>query len=150
VERITSKRRDSACEAVVVHCSDHRFQQGFRELIALELGLVSYSLLAIPGGPHFGSMGQLQPKFSGAAIRNLRFLLKLSSVPRIILLAHDDCLFFKSQLQFFFSEPDFNQKQITSLRRAGSVLAERFSRARIELFLVKADAAGSLSLERVR
>ncbi|HLG16469.1 MAG TPA: hypothetical protein VJH03_18480 [Blastocatellia bacterium] len=142
--RAAAGRQDSGAEAVVVHCSDHRFQQAFREFLSEALGLASYALLAIPGGAHFNSMEELQPKFAKAGLQSLKFLVNRTGAQRIILIGHDDCLFFKEQLQFFFTEADLNQKQITSLIRARQSLQGWFTRARVELYFVAADSAGSL------
>jgi len=139
-----AKRNDSANEAVVIHCSDHRFQQGFREFLLEGLGLGSYALLAIPGGGHFCTLGDLLPKFAKTGMQSLKFLIRRSGANRIILIAHDDCLFFKEQLQFFFTEADLNGKQLANLKRARPVLLEWFPRTRVELYFSDADPAGSL------
>ena len=147
--RATSNRQDSPSEAVVVHCSDHRFQQGFREFLVEGLGLGSYALLAIPGGGHFCSMEQLQPKFAKAGLQSLRFLVKRTGARRIILIGHDDCLFFKDQLQFFFTEADLNQRQITNLKRARRIVRESFTRATVEFFFADAGVDGSLQFRNI-
>ena len=148
--RATSKRHDANNEAVVVHCSDHRFQEGFHEFISDGLGLHTYALLAIPGGAHFGAMEQLQPKFAKVGLQSLKFLVKRSGARRIVVIGHDDCLFFKEQLQHFFTESDFNQKQIANLKRARVVLREWFPRAAVELYLADADTDGSLQFVDIR
>jgi hypothetical protein len=145
----TSNRQDSPSQAVVVHCSDHRFQQGFREFLVEGLGLGSYALLAIPGGGHFCSMEQLQPKFAKAGLQSLRFLVKRTGARRIILIGHDDCLFFKDQLQFFFTEADLNQRQITNLKRARRIVQESFTRATVELFFTDTGLDGSLQFRNI-
>lgn len=147
--RAASHRQDSANEAVVVHCSDHRFQPGFREFLAEGLGFRSYALLAIPGGGHFSSMEQLQPKFAKVGLQSLKFLVNRTGARRIILIGHDDCLFFKEQLQFFFTEADLNQKQIGNLKRARQVLQEWFPRATVELFFADAGVDGSLQFRNI-
>jgi len=146
---VTSKRQDAPCEAVVLHCSDHRFQQGFREFLVEGLRLGLYAMLAIPGGGHFCSMEQLQPKFASAGLQSLRFLVKRTGAQRIILIGHDDCLFFKDQLQFFFTEADLNQRQITNLKRARRVAQESFTRATVELFFADAGIDGSLQFRSI-
>lgn len=140
----TARRQDSVNEAVVIHCSDHRFQQGFREFLSEGLGLGSFALLAMPGGGHFSSMGDLLPKFAKVGLQSLKFLVTRSGANRIILIAHDDCLYFKEVLQFFFTEPDLNGKQLANLKRARRVLLEWFPGARVELYFAGADSTGSL------
>jgi carbonic anhydrase len=142
--RATSKRQGFDTEAVVVHCSDHRFQEGFREFLSEGLGLRSYALLAIPGGAHFGSMAELQPKFAKVGLQSAKFLINRSGARRIIVIGHDDCLFFKDQLQFFFTEEELNRKQISSLKKAGVVLREWLPRATTELYFADSDSAGNL------
>jgi hypothetical protein len=137
-------RQDSANEAVVIHCSDHRFQRGFREFLAEGLGLGCYALLAIPGGGHFSSMADFLPKFAKVGMQSVKFLLTRTGANRIILIAHDDCLYFKEILQFFFTEPDLHGKQLANLKRARRVLLEWFPGARVELYFAGADSAGSL------
>lgn len=139
-----AKRNDSANQAVIVHCSDHRFQQGFREFLSEGLGLGSYALLSIPGGGHFSSMGDLLPKFAKVGLQSLKFLIRRTGANRIILIAHDDCLYFKEYLQFYLPERDLNEKQLTNLRRARGVLLDWFPQARVELYFTDADSAGSL------
>jgi len=138
------RRQDSANEAVVIHCSDHRFQQGFREFLSEGLDLGCYALLAIPGGGHFSSMGDLLPKFAKVGMQSVKFLVRRTGTDRIILIAHDDCLYFKEILQFFFTEPDLHEKQLANLKRARRVLVEWFPRARVELYFAGADSTGSL------
>lgn len=140
----TTRRQDSDCDAVVIHCSDHRFQQGFREFLSQGLGLGSYALLAIPGGGHFGSMADMLPKLAKVGMQSLKFLVTRSGANRIILIAHDDCLYFKEVLQFFFTEPDLNKKQTANLTRARRVLMERYPRVSVELYFAAADSTGSL------
>jgi hypothetical protein len=147
--RATSRRQDAANEAVVVHCSDHRFQQGFREFLSEGLGLNSYALLAIPGGGHFGSLEQLQPKWAKVGFQSLKFLVRRTGARRIILVGHDDCLFFKEQLQFSFTDLDLNQKQFASLKRAVRAFAEWFPHAGVELYFAGADSAGSLQFMKI-
>lgn len=139
-----ARRQDSDCDAVVIHCSDHRFQQGFREFLSEGLGLGSYAVLAIPGGGHFSSMADLLPKLAKVGMQSLKFLVTRTGANRIVLIAHDDCLYFKEVLQFFFTEPDLNEKQLANLKRARRVLLEWFPRARVELYFAGADSTGSL------
>ena len=51
-----------ANRAIAIHCSDHRFQEAFREFLTEGLGLVAYTPLAIPGRrpPEFVSRGAAQ------------------------------------------------------------------------------------------
>src|SRR5262249_14189265 len=143
--RAKARRQDSANEAVVVHCSDHRFQKGFREFLSEGLALSSYAPLTIPGGGHFSSIEHLQPKLAKVGMQSLKFLIEKTGARRVILIGHEDCLFFKDHVQFEFAETNLNNKQIASLKRASRLIAERFPRNPVETYFVSAEATGSLT-----
>ena len=141
---------EGAAEAVVVHCSDHRFQASFREFLTDGLGLRAYALLALPGGGHFLSLAPMMPKFAKAGLQSISFLVKRAKPPKIILVGHDDCLFFKEKGQFFCPEATLNQKQFANLRRARGVLHEQFPALAVELYFADAppgDAVHFLKIE---
>ena len=85
---------DSEPEAIVVHCSDPRFQKAFKEFITNELKLPegSYVPLVISGG--VGSLSQplsLPKEFKFMKERIEQFLKRFDSIQRIILINHEDC-----------------------------------------------------------
>ena len=139
-----ARREDGAPDALVLHCSDHRFQSGFREFLAEGLGLSSYALIAIPGGGHFLSMEYLFPKLAKTGLESMSFHIKRAKPHRVILIGHDDCRFFKERLEFYFPEGDLKKKQTANLRKARAIVLERFPGLPVELFFVEADPAGSL------
>ncbi len=143
------KREDTAAEAVVIHCSDHRFQNSFRDFLTEWLRLRSYSLLAVPGGGHALSLEQFLPKFAKIALQNISFLVKRGQPRKIILIGHDDCLFFKEQAQFFFLETDLNQKQVANLRKARQLIQERFPRLPVELYFADSSPDGSVQFVEI-
>jgi hypothetical protein len=136
-------------EAVVVHCSDHRFQAAFRDYLVEGLALRAYALMAVPGGGHFVSMGQFMPKFTKSNLQSISFLMKRTGAPRLILIGHDDCLFFRDQFQFYFTEATLSQRQFTNLRAARKQLLERFSGARVDIYFADAEADGSVQFIRI-
>jgi hypothetical protein len=140
---------EASAEAVVIHCSDHRFQDGFREFLTNFLRLRSYALLAIPGGGHFLPVEQLLPKFAKVSLQSLSFLVKRGRPSREILIGHADCLFFKERLQFFFPETDFDQKQFANLRRAREAIRGQFPGLAVELYFADAQADGSVRFLQV-
>lgn len=131
-------------QAIAVHCSDHRFQSSFREFLTHGLGLRAYALLAIPGGAHFIPLEQFLPKFAKAALQSLSFLVKRGKPEKIILVGHDDCLFFKERCQFFLIEGDLNRKQFANLRKARGLLRERFPDLPVEAYFADVKPDGSI------
>ncbi|HAL57584.1 MAG TPA: hypothetical protein DCP63_14230 [Bacteroidetes bacterium] len=80
--------------AIIVHCSDPRFQKAFREFINIELGMTegSYVPLVISGG--VGSLSEplkLPKEFKFMKERIEQFLRRFNSIKRIILINHEDC-----------------------------------------------------------
>ena len=147
--RSSSSREEPTAEAVVIHCSDHRFQGVFQEFLTEGLRLRSYSLLAIPGGGHFLPLEQLFPKFAKTGLQSLSFLVKRGKPRKVILIGHDDCLFFKERIQFFFLEADLNQKQLANLRQARKIIIGRFPGLGVELYFADAQVSGAVQFLRV-
>lgn len=145
----TSRLEDRATESIVIHCSDHRFQSGFREFLTHGLKLGSYALLAVPGGGHFLSLETYMPKFTKANLQSLSFLVKRTGARRIILIGHDDCLFFRDRAEFLFAEKEFRQKQAANLRMARNWLRERFSLLAVEIHFAQSDEDGCLTFVRM-
>ncbi|MBI3951122.1 MAG: hypothetical protein HY314_11795 [Acidobacteria bacterium] len=125
-------------EAVIIHCSDYRFQAAIHEFLQAELELRSYDVLAVPGGPHFASASDWLPKHFTVGKQNLRFLIEFHQLKRLILIDHSDCAFFKHRLAFFFSEPSMNDKQIANLRKARRVVQDWFPTLMVGAYFAEA------------
>jgi hypothetical protein len=147
----TSKARRTtvANRAVAIHCSDHRFQDAFREFLTEGLGLISYALIAIPGGGHFTSLTEIMPKFAKVGFQSLSFLIQRTGARRIILVGHEDCLFFKEILRFYFAEAHLHDKQFTSLRKASRALRERFEGQSVELYFADASSDNRIQFLKI-
>ena len=137
-------RADGAPEALVVHCSDHRFQSGFREFLWGGLGLRTYALISTPGGGHFLTLENVLPKVARVGRESMTFHAERARPSRIVLVGHDDCLFFKERVQFFFPKGDLHAKQTENLRRARAVASERFPGLPVEVYFARALAGGTL------
>ena len=149
VYKATSTRATIPNEAVAIHCSDHRFQNAFREFLTEGLHLKSYALISIPGGGHFTSMTEIMPKFSKVGFQSLKFMIDRTGARRVILVGHEDCLFFKELLQFYFPEPHFHEKQFSSLRNAGRAMRERFEGQSVELYFADAGSDNSIQFLKI-
>lgn len=81
-------------KAIVIHCSDPRFQKAFHEFINGELNLPdgTYIPFAISGGVAALSEPLKLPKeFKFIKDRIALFLNLFSSITRIVLINHEDC-----------------------------------------------------------
>jgi hypothetical protein len=78
-----------------VYCSDGRYGDQMDEFLHVGLGLPGYDRVAVPGGGaclagHLRAMRE-----RGAMERQLRFLIESHQLRRVVLIAHEDCGFYK-------------------------------------------------------
>ena len=130
-------------EALVVYCSAARYQQHFEEFLVEGLKLEDYSLIAIPGGIQVLTLLDFLPKFSWAAWRWAKFLVDADQPPRIVLIGHENCRWYKHLFA-----PGASRERITAdLRRAAKDLQERFPKVRVELYFARTDGDGHVVFE---
>jgi len=140
----------SDAEVLVVHCSDHRIQPGIREFLDRGLGLgENYDLLVIPGGPQCLTLVEYLPKFAWASGRWFRFLVENHELKRLILIAHQDCGWYKSLPLHLHSSPEPRDRQEQDLRRARHWLIQEFPSLQIELYYAGWDASDKVTVEPV-
>lgn len=128
-------------EALVIHCSAARFQQHFEEFLVDGLKLEDYSLIAIPGGVQVLMMADYLPKFAWAGWRWAKFLVDADRPPRLVLIAHEDCRWYKH----LWSQG--GPRIADDLKRARSRFQERFPKTRVELYYARLDAEGHVVFE---
>jgi hypothetical protein len=80
--------------AAAVYCSDGRYGEHMDDFLHNCLGLPRYDRVAIPGGAaclagHIKAMRE-----RGALDRQLKFLIEGHGLDRIVLIAHQDCVFY--------------------------------------------------------
>ena len=91
--------QDPKPEAIVVHCSDPRFQVAFEQFIANELGLPKgrFLPLVVGGGPGALSHPEQLPKeFKFLKDRFEMYRAHFPSIRRIVLINHEDCKYYES------------------------------------------------------
>ena len=125
-------------QALVVYCSAARYQQHFEEFLVEGLKLEDYSLIAIPGGVQVLTLLDYLPKFSWAGWRWAKFLVDADHPPRIVLIGHEDCRWYKHLFPVLGSK----ERIPADLRRAAKGLEERFPAVRVELYMARTDAQG--------
>lgn len=144
---------DAVPEAIVVHCSDPRFQSAFAGFIKNELQLEEgqYIPLVVSGG--VGSLSEpftLPKEFRFMKERLRRFLERFDSINEIILINHEDCRHYdglrnfigKLFLQRFHNMAERQQADLKKVAKTILDLAAR--RIEIKLYYAKfADASRS-------
>ena len=133
--------------ALVVQCSDPRYQPHFHDFLRRGLKLERYALLAVPGGAQFLTLVDFLPKFSWAGWRWVKFIGDIAPPSRVILIAHDDCLWYQHVRR---GKPaEIHAKQIEDLRRVEAAVRERFRNVTVELFFARLED-GAAAFETVR
>jgi hypothetical protein len=141
---------DAAPEAIVVHCSDPRFQRAFAEFIKNELGLRDgeYIPLVVSGG--IGSLSEplLLPKeFRFMKERIRMFLDRFDSVKRVILINHEDCRHYEwlgNYLGRLFLQRFRNmaERQQADLKKVAKIILDLAPKIQTKLYYAKfADAS---------
>jgi len=140
----------SDAEVLVMHCSDHRIQPAIREFLDHGLGLgENYDLLVIPGGPQCLTLVEYLPKFAWASGRWFRFLVENHELKRLIMIAHQDCGWYKNLPLHLHSSPEPRDRQEEDLRRARRWLIQEFPDLRTELFYAGWDASDRVTVTPV-
>ncbi len=136
---------DAQPGAVVVHCSDPRFQPHFQHFLGHGLALGHYALIALPGGAQLLTPNDLAPKFAWACWRWTKFMVARTRPARFILIAHEDCRWYiENGVE---ADPArLRDRQLLDLRRVRAELAERFPGLPVELYYARL-AGGSAEFE---
>jgi hypothetical protein len=146
----TSKVNRAGAEVLVVHCSDHRIQAGIREFLDRGLNLgENYDLLTIPGGPQCLALVEYLPKFSWVGGRWFRYLVENHELRRLILIAHQDCGWYKSLPLHLHSSSIPRERQEEDLRRAQRALMKDFPELQIELYYAGWDGSDQITVDSI-
>jgi hypothetical protein len=125
-------------DVIVVHCSDPDFQPHFQDFLKRGLGLTSYALVAVPGGPQFLTLAEYLPKFSWVGWRWMKFLVDLSKPRRVILIGHGDCRWYLDG-RFLHRPGGSGERQMADLRGLRAQFAERFPAVTVETYFARLD-----------
>lgn len=96
----TSAKRfdENRIRAAAIYCSDGRFGEACDDFLHNALQLPRYDRLAVPGGAaclagHFSSFLEEE-----ALVEQLRFLIGVHGIERVVLIAHQECAFYTERL----------------------------------------------------
>ncbi len=148
--QLSSRLRELEADVLVIHCSDHRFQAGLREFLNHVLNLdENYDLLVIPGGPQCLTLVEYLPKFSWAGWRWFRFLVEAHELKRLVLIAHQDCGWYKDLPFHLHTSPEPRQRQEEDLRRVCQTLLRDFPELKVDLYYAGWDPNQQIVVEPV-
>jgi hypothetical protein len=84
--------------AAAVYCSDGRYGEQMDEFLHHCLGLPRYDRVAVPGGAACLAGHLLAMRERGALDRQLKFLIEGHGLTRVVMIAHQDCGFYKQNV----------------------------------------------------
>ncbi len=96
--------------AAAVYCSDGRFGAHFDDFLQNALKLPRYDRLAVPGGAACLAGHFLASREEDAIIEQLRFLIKVHGLERVVLIAHHDCAFYTQLLHISHLQLESQQR----------------------------------------
>jgi hypothetical protein len=148
--RTSAKLHVEEPEVLVIRCSDHRFQAGLEDFLNEHLKLdFNYDLLSIPGGPQCLVLDSYLPKLGWAGWRWSRFLLEKHAPKRMVLIAHQDCGWYKHLPEFISRTADMPKRQEEDLRKARDHLLREFPHLQVDLYFAGWDEGGHVTVAAV-
>lgn len=107
--------------AASIYCSDGRVGEHFDDFLQNGLSLPRYDRVALPGGPAcLAGHPQAHLEQQGV-VDELKFLVEVHGLNRIVLVAHENCAFYTSRL-------DLKDRRLELVQRADLVRSAAFVR----------------------
>ncbi len=101
---------ENRVRAAAVYCSDGRFGEHFDDFLHAALKLPRYDRLAVPGGAACLAGHFLAFREEEGMVEQLRFLVKVHGLERVVLIAHQDCAFYTERLHVSPSQLESQQR----------------------------------------
>lgn len=128
--------------AAAIYCSDGRVGEHFDDFLHRGLKLPRYDRVALPGGPAcLAGHAQAHLEEQGV-VDELKFLVDVHRLRRVVLIAHEGCAFYASRL-------GLQDRRLELVQRADLVRAASYVRRVTEIDDVRAYFA-RLAQDRVR
>jgi hypothetical protein len=123
-------------DAIVVHCSDPRFQTAFRQFVDNELHVKTPIPIVIPGGIH-DLVSPARIKAARHLWQQLQFVVARGKTRRIILINHEGCLWYEKWNALVRTK--VNEDVVNHLLAAAEELAEKRFRLSVETYFAKVE-----------
>lgn len=122
-------------DALVVYCSDPRFQKAFRHFLKNELGIKNPAPLSLGGSIHpFGQRAEFMENFQMLR-QQIKFFLEEGKISRVVIINHDDCQWYK-KFKGEISSAAIQQKMIRDLLSAAEYITDNFS-VKVETYFAR-------------
>lgn len=136
----------SRIHAAAIYCSDGRIGEHFDDFLHNGLNLPRYDRVALPGGPAcLAGHPQAHLEEQGV-VDELKFLVEVHGLKRIVLVAHQGCAFYATRLGLRDRRMELVQK--ADLVRAAAFVLRVTSVPEIEAYFARFDE-GRIRFEHV-
>lgn len=144
---------EGEADALVLHCSDPRFQPAFRAFLAEELGITHPAMVIGPGSiSAFGVMGT-KPKLWHAMNSNIELMAARHPIRRLVIITHQDCKSYAKLAEFFGGLTQVAAKQREHLKQVAALITKQYlPNATVELYhavIVDSDEGRRVRFDRV-
>lgn len=133
--------------AAAVYCSDGRFGEQCDDLVHNALELPRYDRLAVPGGAaclasHFATYRE-----EDGVVEQLRFLVKVHGLEHVVLIAHENCAFYRDRLHV--SPLQLESQQREDMRKAVWRVRSLSPSLNVHAFFARIHWSGKIRFEPV-
>jgi hypothetical protein len=144
----SSVRFDShRIRAAAVYCSDGRYGDQIDELMHTALELPRYDRLAVPGGSACLAGHFMTYREEEGVVEQLRFLVQVHGLERVVLIAHQDCAFYIERLQV--SPLQLESQQREDMRKAVARVRSMEAHLRIDAYFAHRTQQGTVQFHLV-
>jgi hypothetical protein len=120
--------------AAAVYCSDGRYGEQMDEFLHHGLGLPRYDRVAVPGGAACLASHLVTMREEGALDRQLRFLVEAHELDRVVLIAHQDCGYYK---RMRVRAKSLEDQQFEDLAKAAKRISEYVRGLEVEAYFAR-------------
>ena len=130
----------SGADAVVVHCSDPRFQEAFKEFVRDELGIEHPAYIVVPGSVSSVGLELVMPKHLKTLKDQVEFMVAHAKHPRLVLINHEDCAAYGRLHELIHQKVNIPARQLEDLKKAVEVFRKYIPALNnIEIYLAHLD-----------
>lgn len=136
---------ENRIRAAAVYCSDGRFGDQIDDFLHNGLGLPRYDRLALPGGAACLAGHFLAFRDEEQFLEELRFLVRVHGLQRIVLIAHQDCAFYTHRLDVPPAQLESQQRD--DLQKAAERIGSVARSLPVDAFFARKHPGGTIRFE---
>jgi hypothetical protein len=136
---------ENRIRAAAIYCSDGRFGEQIDDFLHNGLELPRCDRLVVPGGAASLAGHFLAFREEDGLIEQLRFLIRVHDLQRIVLIAHQDCAFYSERLHV--PSPRLESQQREDVQAAAERLRSLSRSVAVDGFFARKDLDGTVRFE---